>query len=190
MGWGISIDQDEDGYTQCSDANFETNAYDYQGYPPSSYDFIYEKVGEARSEVDWLRDEMGADAAHERCLEAFRGAKCAWDHMDEDEKNTIHREYVRDLKKQVRECKVDRVRQKEKLDQITFFEKQFGPELSKLDEEIAELEERLREKREAYKEKREPLAILEEELALIMAPARLKKELQKRLELEEAEWDR
>lgn len=185
MGWGLSFDQDCEGFVQCRDANFETDESDYQGYPPSSYDFIYEQVEKARSEVDWLRDEMGADAAHERCLEAFRGAKDAWDYMSEDEKTKIHKEYVKDLKKQIRECKVDRVRQKEKVAQISFFEKSFGPELDVLDREIKELEARLEEKRAAYKEKREPLTILEGELAIITEPERTKKELQRRLELEE-----
>lgn len=189
MGWGISIGQNEDGHVYCSDANFETDAYDYQGFPPSSYDFIYEKVEENHREIDWARDEMGVDAANIQCREAFANAKAAWRHMDEDEKNAIHAEYVKDLKRQIRECKVDRVRQKEKLDQITFFEKKFGPELDKLNKEIEDLKAKLDEKRAVYKEKREPLAILEGELALITEPARTKKDLQKRLELENDVWD-
>lgn len=188
MGWGINIDKDQDGFVYCQDASFETDADDYHGYPPSSYDYIYEQVEEAHSEIDWLRDEMGVDSARARCFEAFADAKSAWDHMDDEEKEKIHKEYVKDLKKQIRECRVDRVRQKEKQDQITFFEKKFGPEVAKLEREISELEARLAEKRAAYKATREPLTILEGELDLILEPERKKKQLQKRLALEEETW--
>lgn len=189
MGWGISIDQDADGRVYCSDANFETNAYDYQGFPPSSYDFIYEQVEGCHREIDMARDEMGVSAAAEQCYDAFNGAKRAWRGLGEDERTRIHREYVSDLKKQIRECKVDRKRQKEKIDQITFFESKSGPKLDKLNAEIAALEARLEAKRTEYKKHHEPLAILESELAIINEPARRKRELQKRLDLEEAEWE-
>jgi chromosome segregation ATPase len=189
MGWGISIDQDEDGFVYCEDANFETDAGDYHGYPPSSYDFIYEHVERCRGEIDGARDEMGIDEAHVQCREAFVGAKQAWRRLAPDERNKIHEEYVKDLKKQIRECRVDRKRQKEKMDQILFYEKRFGPDLSKLDREIADLEARLEAKRQEYKKVREPLTILESELSVINEPIRAKELLQKRLEMEEEFWN-
>lgn len=189
MGWGISINQDEDGFVYCEDANFETGPDDYHGFPPSSYDFIYEHVESHHSEIDWARDEMGIDAANIQCREAFAEAKGAWLNLDDEEKATIHNEYVKDLKKQIRECRVDRKSQKEKIDKITFFEKRFGSELAKLDREIVNLESRLDIKRGEYKKLREPLTLLESELRVINEPMRIKEDLQKRLEMEEETWN-
>lgn len=189
MGWGISIDQDENGFVSCGDADFETGPEDYEGYPPCSYDMIYEGVESQRREIDMARDEIGLEAARAQAWEAFGSAKGRWDNLHEDAKLNIHNEYAKDLKKQIRECKVDRKREKDKRDQITFFEKRFGQELDKLGKDIAELEAKLEERRAAYKKVREPLEILEGELAVITAPTRWKKELQKRLELEDEAWD-
>lgn len=187
MGWGLSIDQDGDGYVYCSEADFETGPDDYDGYPPHSYPIIYEGVEEHHSEIDFARDEMGLDAARAQCWEAFDDAKGAYRRLSDDEKMRLHTEFVKELKADLKVCVVDKVRKKEKEDQIKFFKKQWSNDLEKLEADIAHIEKQLAQKRKKYDEKRQPLTILEDELKTIMAPAERKKEIQKLIDLEK-EW--
>ena len=187
MGWGLSIDQDGDGYVYCSEADFETGPEDYDGYPPHSYPIIHEGVEEHHSEIDFARDEMGLDAARAQCWEAFADAKSAYRRLSDDEKMRLHTELMKELKADMKVCVVDKVRKKEKEDQIKFFKKQWSNDLEKLEADIAHIEKQLAQKRKEYEEKRQPLTILEDELKTIMAPAERKKEIQKLIDLEK-EW--
>lgn len=94
MGWGISIDQDEDGYVCCADANFETGPEDYEGLPPSSYGFIRDYMEDNyHREIDMARDEGSVSLAREMCDDAFRAAKRAYKGLSYDQKLDMHLEW-------------------------------------------------------------------------------------------------
>jgi predicted nuclease with TOPRIM domain len=187
MGWGISIDQDENGYVYCHAADFETGPEDYEGYPPHSFPIIYEGVEGHHRDIDFARDEMGIDEARAQCYEAFADAKRSYRRLSIDEKMKLHNEYVKELKEELKGCVVDKTRKKEKEDQIKFFKNEWKNKLEKLEADIAHLEKQLQERRKEYAAARKPLDILEEELRIIMAPAELKKEIQELINREK-EW--
>lgn len=94
MGWGISIDQDEDGYVRCEDATFETGPEDYEGLPPSSYGFIRDYMEDNYyRDIDMARDEGSVHMALEMCVDAFRSAKRAYERLSADEKLECHLEW-------------------------------------------------------------------------------------------------
>ena len=186
MGWGISIDQDENGFVYCQDADFETGPEDYDGYPPCSYNMIYECVEESRREIDGARDEIGVDAAREQAREAFVYAKRSWDRLDEDEQWKIHSEWMAQKRAEIKACVVDKEARKAKNKEIKAFD--HAP-VVKLEDEIKALEERLTKKRLEHTELRAPLTKLEAEYAQITQPDRTKQELQELVDLEKA-WAR
>ena len=186
MGWGISIDQDENGFVYCHDADFETGPEDYDGYPPCSYDTIYEGVEEHHREIDWARDEQGLDAARAQAWEAFAEAKGRWDCMSDEEQWKIHGEWMAQKRAEIKECVVDKEARKAKNKEMAAFN--HAP-VVKLEDEIKALEERLTRKRLEHAELRAPLAKLEEEYAQITQPDRDKKALQELVDLEKI-WAR
>jgi hypothetical protein len=186
MGWGISIDQDENGFVYCHDAAFETGPEDYVGYPPCSYDMIYEGVEAHHREIDWARDEQGVDSANAQAREAFGYAKGSWDNLDEEEQWKIHGEWMAQKRKEIKDCVVDKEARKAKNKEIAAFN--HSP-VVKLEDEIKALEERLDRKRLEHTELRAPLTKLEAEYAEITQPDRTKKELQELVEIEKA-WAR
>jgi hypothetical protein len=186
MGWGISIDQDENGFVCCGDADFETGPEDYEGYPPCSYDMIYEGVESRRRDIDMARDEIGVDAAREQAWEAFAYAKGDWGNLDEDEQWKIHGEWMAQKRAEIKECVVDKEARKAKNKEIAAFN---HVPVVKLEDEIKALEERLTKKRLEHTELRAPLTKLEAEYAEITQPDRTKKELQELVDLEKA-WAR
>lgn len=187
MGWGLSIDQDENGYVYCTEADFETGPDDYEGYPPHSFPIIHEGVEDHHSEIDFARDEMGLDEARAQCHEAFADAKRSYRYLSIDEKMKLHTDLMKELKDEMKGCVVDKTRKKEKEEQIKFFKKEWNNKLEKLEADIAHLEKQLEQKRKEYNEARKPLGILEEELDAIMAPAVRKKEIQELIKREK-EW--
>jgi hypothetical protein len=187
MGWGLSIDQDDDGFVFCSEADFETGPEDYEGLPPHSYKVIADGVEEEHSTIDWTRDEVGLDAARAACRDAFEDAKSMYEDLDDDEKWKIHTKYVKELKDEMKLCVVDQTRKNEKEAQIAFFKTQYGPELCELSNEIARLTAELDSKKKQYEKIRGPLQVLEKELADIVKPAIRKKELQALIKREN-EW--
>ena len=186
MGWGISIDQDENGFVYCHDADFETGPGEYEGYPPCSYDMIYEGVEEHHREIDWARDEQGLDAARAQAWEAFGCAKGRWDNLDDAEQWKIHGEWMAQKRAEIKACVVDKEARKAKNKEIANFN--HAP-VVKLEDEIKALEERLAQKRAEHTELRAPLTKLEAEYAEITQPDRTKKELQELVDLEKA-WAR
>jgi len=186
MGWGISIDQDENGFVRCGDADFETGPEDYEGYPPCSYDMIYEGVESRRRDIDMARDEIGVDAAREQAWEAFAYAKGDWGSLDEDEQWKIHGEWMAQKRAEIKACVVDKEARKAKNKEMAAFN--HAP-VVKLEDEIKALEERLAKKRLEHAELRAPLTKLEAEYAQITQPDRDKKELQELVDLEKA-WAR
>ena len=186
MGWGISIDQDENGFVYCHDAGFETGPEDYDGYPPCSYDMIYEGVEESRRDIDMARDEIGVHAANEQCWEAFIYAKRRWDNLDDAEQWKIHGEWMAQKRTDIKECVVDKEARKAKNKEISNFN--HAP-VVKLEDEIKALETRLAKKRLEHAELRAPLTKLEAEYAEITQPDRDKKELQELVDMEKS-WAR
>ena len=186
MGWGISINQDENGYVYCHDADFETGPEDYDGCPPCSYDTIYEGVEEHHREIDWARDEQGLDSARAQAWEAFAEAKGRWDCLTDEEQWKIHGEWMAQKRAEIKACVVDKEARKAKNKEIAAFN--HGP-VVKLEDEIKALETQLARKRAEHTELRAPLTKLEEEYAEITQPDRDKRALQELVELEK-EWAR
>jgi hypothetical protein len=186
MGWGISIDQDENGFVYCHDADFETGPDDYDGYPPCSYDTIYEGVESHRSEIDGARDEQGLDAAREQAWEAFGYAKRSWDRLSDEQQWKIHGEWMAEKRAEIKACVVDKEARKAKNKELKAFV--HGP-VVKLEDEIKMLEAQLTRKRAEHTELRAPLTKLEAEYAIITHPDRYKKELQELVDIEK-EWAR
>lgn len=111
MGWGICIDQDHKGHVYCDDANFETDDNDYDGYPPSSYDYICNYMDRNfHSEIDMARDEGSVELAHEYCDDAFRSSKSAYADLDEDEKLKMHKEWLEKTKEEIKKLRRRRAR--------------------------------------------------------------------------------
>jgi hypothetical protein len=181
MGWGISIDQDSDGFVFCNDADFETGPEDYEGYPPCSYDTIYEGVEARHSEIDWARDEQGLDAARVQAWEAFADAKGRWNNLSDEEQWKIHGEWMAQKRAEIKECVVDKEARKAKNKELKAFD--HGP-VVKLEDEIKALERKLDDKRAEHAKLRAPLTQLEAEYAKITQPDRDKKELQELVNLE------
>ena len=186
MGWGISIAQDEDGFVYCHEADFETGPDEYEGYPPCSYDMIYEGVEAHHSEIDMARDEGSVHAANEQCWEAFGYAKRRWDRLDDAEQWRIHGEWMAQKRAEIKACVVDKEARKAKNEEIAAFN--HAP-VVKLEDEIKSLEERLTRKRLEHAELRAPLTKLETEYAEITQPDRDKKALQEIVDIEKA-WAR
>jgi hypothetical protein len=184
MGWGISIDQDENGFVYCSDADFETGPEDYKGYPPCSYETIYERVEAHRSEIDGARDEFGLDAAREQAWEAFVYAKRRWDCLDDAEQWRIHGEWMAQKRAEIKAYVVDKEARKAKNKEIAAFD--HGP-VVKLEDEIKVLEAQLVRKRAEHADLRAPLTKLEAEYAEITQADRDKKALQELIDIEK-EW--
>jgi hypothetical protein len=108
MGWGISIDQDDNGHVYCSDANWETFSQDYDDCPPSSYDFIRDYMdSNHHGEIDMARDEGSADLAHEACCEAFESAKYAYEDLTEEEQVDMHNAWLEKTRNDIANITVD-----------------------------------------------------------------------------------
>jgi hypothetical protein len=189
MGWGINIYQDANGYVRCDDADFKTGPDDYEGYPPCSYDLIYEGVEESHSEIDMARDEGSLHDARARAWEAFEDAKCGWDRLTEEEQWEIHGVWMANKRQEVKELVVDSNARKAKAEEIEKFNTKYGPRLKKLGGDIMWLEDLLVKKRAKLAEAREPLDTLEAEYAAIVRPDVMKREIQ-RLVHEEKDWAR
>jgi len=170
----------------CHDANFEMGPDDYEGYPPCSYEMIYDGVKAHRSEIDMARDEIGVDAAREQAWEAFGYAKRRWDRLDEAEQWKIHGEWMAQKRAEIKECVVDKEARKAKNKELKAFD--HGP-VVKLEDEIKALEVQLARKRLDHAELRAPLTKLEAEYAEITQPDRDKKALQELVDIEK-DWAR
>ena len=186
MGWGISIDQDDNGFVYCSDADFATRPKDYDGYPPCSYNTIYAGVEKYHSDIDMARDEIGVDAAREQAWEAFGYAKGGWDRLGFDTQWRIHGEWMASKRQEIKGCVVDKEARKEKNKEIAKFN--HGP-VVKLEVEIKALEIKLNEKRAEHSKLRGPLTQLEAEYARIIEPDITKKQLQTLVD-KEKDWAR
>lgn len=112
MGWGISIDQDDNGHVYCSDADWETCSYHYEEnntvYPPSSYEFIRDYMdSNHHGEIDMARDEGSAELAYEECCSAFQSAKYAYDELTDEERTEMHNEWLAKTREEISKIVVD-----------------------------------------------------------------------------------
>ena len=109
MGWGISIDVDEDGHVYCSDAHWETASHDYEDdYPPSSRQFLCDYMEEHHHrEIDMARDEGSVALAHEACCDAFGSAKTSYDYLDDEEREKMHKEWLEEARSELERLVVD-----------------------------------------------------------------------------------
>ena len=112
MGWGISIDQDDNGHVYCSDANWETNSNDYDNedalYTPSSYEFLRDYMDDNyHHDIDSARDNGSESLAHEECCSAFSCAKSAYDELSDAERLAMHTEWLASTREKVSKIVVD-----------------------------------------------------------------------------------
>jgi hypothetical protein len=112
MGWGISIDVDDNGHVFCSDADWETYSQDYEEddtvYPPSSREFLRDYMdSHHHGEIDMARDEGSAELAHEECVSAFLDAKYAYDGLTDLERTDMHMEWLAKTREELSKIVVD-----------------------------------------------------------------------------------
>ena len=141
MGWGIHIGQDDNGYVHCDDANFETCDDDYDGFPPSSYDFICNYMDDNHhSEIDMARDEGSVELAHEYCSDAFSSAKSAYCRLDEDEKVKMHESWLEKTREEIDGCVVDTVAETDTLKEIEDYKKEYSKQIEIMEKKLKDLE--------------------------------------------------
>jgi hypothetical protein len=178
MGWGICIDQDENGYVQCNDAGFETYEEDYDGFPPSSYDFICNYMDRNyHSEIDMARDEGSAELAHEYCSDAFNSSKRAYSNLGEEKQLKMHRDWVEKTRREIDSCVVDTEAETLTLKDIEDYKKEYSLKIEELEQILKELEQEL-------SNLKTPLSKLQIKLYDIQKPATTKAQLEEFLEKE------
>lgn len=173
MGWGISISQDDKGHVYCDDANFETDDTDYDGFPPSSYDYICNYMdSHYHSEIDMARDEGSVELANECCHDAFESAKYAYEHyLDEEEKMKMHEEWLAQTKEEIKSCIVDELAKSKTIMEIEEYKKGNSDKITELEQKVKELEASL-------SLLKRPLQILVDKLYIIQQPAEMKGQLE------------
>ena len=172
MGWGINITQDEKGHVYCNDAKFETDDRDYDGYPPSSYDYICNYMDRHyHSEIDMARDEGSVELANECCRDAFESSKLAYEYLDEEEKMRMHEKWLEQTKEEITTCVVDELAERNTIMEIEEYKKGNSDRITELEVKIKELEEGL-------KFLKQPLQVLVDKLYIIQQPAEMKGQLE------------
>jgi len=180
MGWGLSIRQDGDGYVYCEEADFYTGPEDYEGLPPSSYEFIADGVESYHDMIDMARDEQGEDAAREECMDAFNATKGEWEiGVSDKEKREIHEVWLEEKLKALDSaiCIVDHAKKTATEEKIDEFLKEHKEEMDRLKGEITALEKLLADKISMYESKRQPLQRLERDLEQILVPQKTRQKL-------------
>ena len=112
MGWGISIDLDDNGHVYCDDAGWDTQSHDYEDadgvYPPSSCEFLRDYMdSHHHGEIDMARDEGSEELAHEECCNAFASAKYAYDELTDAERTEMHMEWLAETREKLSKIVVD-----------------------------------------------------------------------------------
>ena len=182
MGWGLSIQQDEDGIVYCDDAGFYPDKEEYEGCPPSSYEFIADGVESYHEMIDMARDEQGEEAACSECYEAFNSAKYEWKvGVSEREKQEIHTVWLENKLKELDSaiCVVDQTKKAALEENIDSYLKEHKAELEQLKLEIAAIERVLADKIAIYEAKRQPLQRLESELDTVLVPDKTRQRILK-----------
>ena len=145
MGWGISIDQDENGCVYCEDADFQTGIEDYgDECPPSSYDFIYEKVEDDHGTIDSARNHSGIDMANEECHGAFNCAKSCYEDLEDDEKLDMHDLWIENTRGELAKCVFDETKEAEVLKSIEDWNAANRETLNELERKCMELNQQIK----------------------------------------------
>lgn len=174
MGWGISIDQDENGCVYCEDADFATGIDDYgDECPPSSYDYIYEMVEDEHGLIDSYRDNSGVDMANEACHDAFRSAKNSYESMDDEDKVEMHYTWVKNTKSELASCVFDPEKEARVLASIEEWNAKNSATMQELESKWKELQNQIRH--------------LETTLTDVRRPKLRKQELENLLKIED-DW--
>jgi chromosome segregation ATPase len=187
MGWGLAIEQDEDGFIQIPDADFFTDESDYEGIPPHAYDAIYEYMEKYhRREIDMARDEGSIEFARETAQEAFQSAKSSCEGDME-----LHKDKVKELKESIK-CENAAIKENKSLikktkSEIDSFLIKNDTYLKKLETEIDNLKKSVEIKEKEYESFTKPLMDLQDTLESYKSPEENKLKLQRMLDME-MEW--
>ena len=165
MGWGISIDVDDNGHVYCGDANWDTYSQDYEDedgvYPPSSRQFLCDYMDDNyHGEIDMARDEGSVELANEECCSAFSSAKSAYLDLDDEEREKMHEEWLAETR--------------EKLSKIVVDEEATAVARTRIEELTKQIDEL---KMELYRNQH------------IVRPAQIKASLEKQIEKELESWE-
>lgn len=187
MGWGLTIDQDEQGFVQIPDADFFTDESHYEGIPPHAYDLIYEYMEtHYRRDIDMARDEGSLDFARETARESFESSK----NMCEGDIE-LHKEKVKELKAVIKEqtaiINKNKPLIKKTKEEIDIELIKRASAIKILETEMDDLQKKLDAKQKEYENMVEPITVLEDKLKLYKEDQEEKKRLQKLLDLEN-EW--
>jgi hypothetical protein len=111
MGWGICFALDQNGYVYCADGcKWRSSKADYDDYPewPSARQAVLDYFqGEARRELDMIRDECPGTAAalREACEEHIGIALGAYDELSDDKKVEEHERVMKKLEEDISNIK-------------------------------------------------------------------------------------
>jgi len=190
MGWGLCIHQDEDGFVQIPDADFFTDASDYEGIPPHAYDLIYERMEEHRRDIDMARDEGTLELARETAMDAFECAK-SFDYEDDRHKWRLHHRKMKELQEavavQTQLLNKNKPLIEEIKETINLYDMENADVIKKLESEIYELEKLYNAKNDELQKILNPVVELEEKMTKLSLPKETKRKLQK-IMLSEKEW--
>ena len=190
MGWGLCIHQDEDGFVQIPDADFFTDASDYEGIPPHAYDLIYERMEEHRRDIDMARDEGTLELARETAMDAFECAK-SFDYEDDRHKWRLHHRKMKELQEavavQTQLLNKNKPLIEEIKETINLYDMENADVIKKLKSEIDELEKLYNAKNDELQKILNPVVELEEKMTKLSLPKETKRKLQK-IMLSEKEW--
>jgi chromosome segregation ATPase len=184
MGWGLTIEQDEDGFIQIPDADFFTDESDYEGIPPHMYDAIYEYMEtHYRRDIDMARDEGSIELAQETARESFQSAKSSCEGDME-----LHKEKVKELKDSIK-CENAAIKDSKPLikktkNEIDDFLLKNDSRIKTIEKEIDNLTTALQAKEAEYEELTKPLMELQDTLESYKQPEQMKRKLQKMLDME------
>ena len=190
MGWGLCIHQDEEGFVQIPDADFFTDASDYEGIPPHAYDLIYERMEEHRRDIDMARDEGTLELARETAADAFDCAK-SFDYEDDRHKWRLHHKKMTELQEAVAVQTLLINKNKPLIEEvkeaINLYDMENADVIKKLENEIDELERMYNTKNDELEKILKPVVELEEKMAKLSIPKEAKRKIQK-IMLAEKEW--
>lgn len=189
MGWGICIEQDEKGFIQIPEIDFYTTEADYEDVPPHAYDLVHKEMEKYHSEIDMAMDEGSPEFARETAQESFESAKCY--SCEEDEEMELHKEKVKELKKEIKDINYSITQNKPLIKQTKMeIDTQLlkrDKTIKQIEKEMDELKAKLEAKEKEYQEVTAPIMALEEQLRSYESAIEEKALLQKLLD-RELEW--
>jgi hypothetical protein len=189
MGWGICIEQDDNGFIQIPEIDFYTTEADYEDVPPHAYDVVYKNMQRYHSEIDMAMDEGSPEFARETAQESF---DCAKGYIyDEDDEIILHKEKVKELKKSIKDINAliteNKPLIKQTKDEIDTELLRQSVTIKNIEKEMDDLKSKLETKNKEYEKLVAPIMALEEKLKSYECVKKEKTLLQKLLDREN-EW--